>query len=201
MHVWTEKEREVPDWVIKHDLVTWPGVDGPRKAWWYKLQMFDLRHCQDPLLYLDLDTVIVQNIDWVWQLDLRYFWTVMDFRRLWKPAQQRINSSMMLWNPRLYNWIWDDFCQQNRAEVFRNMPGDQDYLDRVIPRSHLRFFDQDSIKSWRWQIHDGGINLTTKKPVAPGSGAMMDAATAVVVFHGRPKPHQIQDSWLHQHWR
>ena len=43
MHVYTEADREVPDTMIKHALEEWPDVRGPKRSWWYKIQLFDSR--------------------------------------------------------------------------------------------------------------------------------------------------------------
>jgi hypothetical protein len=40
-HVFTESDRSVPDYMVKHVLHDWPGIAGPKKSWWYKMQMFE----------------------------------------------------------------------------------------------------------------------------------------------------------------
>ena len=62
LHVYTEADRSVPAPMIKHALTDW-SISGPRRAWWYKMQLFNTQHHAGPLLYFDLDTVIVRNID------------------------------------------------------------------------------------------------------------------------------------------
>lgn len=200
LHVFTEPERPVPDHMIKHELVGWPGVEGPRKAWWYKMQMFDQRQLNFPVLYLDLDTVIVDNIDWIWESDLLYFWAIHDFRRLWRASSRTLNSSVMYWDPKIYYWIWDDFAKQNLDVIMRRNPGDQDYLTKIIPETHLRFFDHDLVRSWRWEIVDGGLDFLTRKYRCPNAGAQIKPGTGLVIFHGSPKPHEINDNTIAQHW-
>jgi hypothetical protein len=85
-HVFTEQHRAVPDHMIKHALKDWPGVSGRKKGWWYKMQMFDPDHIAGTVLYFDLDVVITGDLDWVRELDTRYFWTIRDFKKLWRPA-------------------------------------------------------------------------------------------------------------------
>ena len=54
LHVYTEEERTIPAPYIKHGLVDW-GIGGPKKSWWYKLQLFNSEHYSGPLLYFDLE--------------------------------------------------------------------------------------------------------------------------------------------------
>jgi len=54
--------------MIKHVLTEWPGVAGPKRSWWYKMQLFNNEHHQGDLLYFDLDTVIVRDISWIARL-------------------------------------------------------------------------------------------------------------------------------------
>mgnify|MGYP003327210734 CR=1 FL=1 len=107
LHVFTEPDRNVPAHMIKHELKDL-GVSGPKQAWWYKLQIFNSEHYSGPLLYFDLDTVIVRNIDWAWQQDLNFFWGIRDFKCLWKPTDQGINSSVMWWDTTKFDWIWQN---------------------------------------------------------------------------------------------
>jgi hypothetical protein len=199
-HVYTEAHRPVPEHMIKHELTDF-GPVAPRRAWWYKMQLFDTQHHRGPLLYFDLDTVIVNNIDWIPDLPLKYFWTVRDFKQLWKSTHHGINSSIMWWNTETFADIWTNFRQQNFNEVMRRYPGDQDYLTVHITESDRRFFDQDRIKSWRWQCKDGGYDFRARRHHTPGTGTCYQPTTSVLVFHGKPKPDQITDPVVQQHWK
>ena len=95
LHVYTEANRSVPPYMVRHNLVEWTGISGRKRSWWYKMQMFNPVHYQGQMLYFDLDTVIVDNIDWILELSPFYFWTIRDFRVLWKPDVQNMNSSVM----------------------------------------------------------------------------------------------------------
>lgn len=200
MHVFTEAARSVPPPFIKHTLQEWPGISGPKKSWWYKMQMFNNQHFNGRMLYLDLDTVITKNIDWMWDLPDRYFWAIKDFKYLWRPGWQGLNSSVMIWDTEKYNWIWQDFLTKNINATVKLYHGDQDYLNSVLDAKDLRFFDINVIKSWRWQCKDGGYNITKRQYNRPNIGTIVDPGTAIMVFHGKPKPHEIQDSVVEQYW-
>lgn len=199
-HVYTEPTREVPEHMIRHDLIPWPGIHGPKKSWWYKMQMFDPRHHEGTMLYFDLDVVIVNDINWICQSDRDFFWAVRDFKYLWRSNWGGLNSSIMLWDVSKYGWIWTKFSQTNLYDTVKKYHGDQDFLSEVIDRQELRFFDIDLVKSWRWQIKDGGMEFSARKYHKPGMGTIIDEKTCVMIFHGNPKPHELNDSVIAEHW-
>jgi hypothetical protein len=186
--------------MIKHELTDW-GISGPKRSWWYKMQLFNSAHHAGPLLYFDLDVVIVNNIDWIWNLPCRYFWALKDFKYLWRPTHQGINSSIMWWNTCNFDQIWTDFGCENLHTLIKKYSGDQDYITQAIDNKQLRFLNPGQIKSWRWQCLDGGYNFKKRKYQSPGTGTLVDNETSVLIFHGKPKPIEVQDSVILQHWR
>lgn len=201
MHVYTEAHREVPPHMVKHVLDEWAGIGGPRKSWWYKMQLFNRAHHQGDLLYFDLDIAIVDNIDWMTAMPTDYFWTIRDFRYLQKEKHNAMNSSVMWFNVDRFGWVWDEFSKSDIATTTRRYQGDQDYLQVVLTHEHKRYYDRNRFQSWRWQCVDGGYNFTTRRFNKPGTGATIAPETAVVVFHGQPKPHQIQDPVVVNFWQ
>ena len=201
LHVYTEQHRTVPDHMVKHVLTDWPGVSGRKKAWWYKMQLFNPAHHSGQLLYFDLDTVIVGNLDWVTSLSLQYFWAIQDFRYLWKPQHQGINSSMMYWNTLAFATIWHAFDQGNQDQIRKTYPGDQDYISAVLQPKMRRFFEHDTVQSWRWQALDGGMNFKNRTYKTPGRGTQLTPNTSVLIFHGNPKPGEVKDPVIQTHWR
>lgn len=199
-HVYTEPSRDVPDYMIRHDLDLWPGVAGPKRSWWYKLQLFNTRHHTGNMLYLDLDTVIVRDISWITQLDTSYFWAIRDFKHLQRPDLYTINSSVMWFNVSKFGWVWDNFAKQDINFISRRYPGDQDYIHAVIDQRYKRYFADQQIKSWRWQCLDGGYDFPRRKHHTPGTGTLIPPDTSVLVFHGHPKPHEIADPEIVAHW-
>lgn len=200
LHVWTESSRTVAPGMIHHPLEEWTGVSGPRKSWWYKMQMF-APGIKGRIFYFDLDVVIVGNLDWMLDLDPEYFWTVRDFRYLWKPQKYSINSSIMIWDTERFDWIWKEFSQRGPDAVIRRHPGDQDYLDRALPPDRVKYLPETQIRSWRWQVLDGGYDRQQKTYRAPGTGPTMTEQDRVIVFHGDPKPDQIEHPAISSHWR
>lgn len=200
LHVYTEQHRSVPAPFIKHELIDW-GISGARRGWWYKIQLFNSVHHAGPLLYFDLDTVIVDNIDWIWNLPLKYFWALQDFKCLWRPGFQGINSSVMWWDTRNFDYVWKNFQSDNLSSIMKQHAGDQDYLTREINSKLLRFINPDRVKSWRWQCLNGGYNFKQKIYYTPGVGTQIPDYTSVLIFHGKPKPADIKDPIITQHWQ
>jgi hypothetical protein len=200
LHVYTETDRPVPAPMIKHALTDW-GINGPKQSWWYKMQLFNSQHHAGSLLYFDLDVVIVKNIDWIWHNPAKFFWSINDFKHLWRPHHRGINSSIMWWDTRVFDYVWRNFKLTNLNNLIKQHKGDQDYLNVAINNNQLRFLDAENIKSWRWQCQDGGYDFKKRLFLQPGAGTQLTNNTSVLVFHGRPKPDQILDPVIVQHWR
>jgi len=198
MHVFTEASRDVPAHMIKHSLVDW-GFNGPKQGWWYKMQLFNINNHRGPLLYFDLDTVITDNIDWIPTLPTEYFWAPRDFKYLWRPNHTGINSSVMWFDTTVFHPIYKDFARQDVKILVRRYPGDQDYLSEKIDFSRRRFLNEQQIKSWRWQCFDGGFDFRRRTNRYPGTGTDINGAS-VLVFHGKPKPAEITDPVILDHW-
>lgn len=199
LHVYTEASRPVPAPYIKHELDDW-GISGPKRAWWYKMQLFNTVHHAGPLLYMDLDVVITGNIDWIWQGNTHYFWAVKDFKYLWRPTHVGINSSVMWWDTQRFQYVWHTFCKNDRRTMFLKYHGDQDFITNTVDQQAQRLLNQEQVKSWRWQCFDGGYDFKKKQWKTPNSGTGIDSKTSVLVFHGNPKPHEVQDPTIDQHW-
>lgn len=200
LHVYTEATRVVPDPYIKHPLIEW-GIKGHKRGWWYKMQLFNPEHHAGPLLYFDLDVVITGKLDWLADQSLRYFWGIRDFKYLQKPHYYSINSSVMWWDTRAFSYVWDDFKVKTLADLIRKYHGDQDYITEVILQEQRRCFNQEKIRSWRWEAVDGGYNFDRREFKTPGTGTKIPPNTSILVFHGDPKPHEIQDPVILQYWQ
>jgi hypothetical protein len=165
------------------------------------MQLFNSALHQGPLLYFDLDVVITKNIDWMCLLPTDYFWSVRDFKYLWKPHHAGVNSSIMRWDTRRYDWVWRDFSLYPIEKFLSKYHGDQDYINEIIPSIERRFLDIERVKSWRWQALDGGYDFKTRRYLTPESGTTIGDRTSVLVFHGSPKPKDTQDPVIVQHWQ
>ena len=200
-HVYTEHDRSVPPHMVKHILEDWPGIAGPKKSWWHKLQVFNPAHHAGNLLYFDLDTIVMRDISWITQLDTNYLWGVRDFKYLQSPNVMSLNSSVMWWNVHHLSWVWDKFKISDVTKLSRQYHGDQDYLNATLGHNRIRYFDDGQMISWRWQCVDGGYDFQHRKHKAPGLGTQIPGNTSVLVFHGNPKPHKINDKVVQDLWK
>jgi hypothetical protein len=200
-HVYTEAERPVPSPMVKHVLPNW-GIHGSKRSWWYKLQLFDPSQHSGPMLYFDLDTVIINNIDWICEQPLGWFWAVRDFKYLWRPTHYSINSSIMWWDTCKFAYVWEEFQRKNLQEVMKKYRGDQDYIFNTIKQQNIRYLDSSRIKSWKWECMTGGPDFKRKKHTdADNYNTLITADTDILIFHGQPKPDKMQDPTVNQHWR
>lgn len=200
MHVYTEHDRSVPEHMVKHILEDW-GISGPKRSWWYKMQLFNPAHFDGNLLYFDLDVVISNSLHWIHELSTDYLWTIRDFRYLQRRDITTMNSSMMWFNVDRFGWIWDKFSQTDLKAIIKSYPGDQDYLGAVLDVNQRRFADDNHFESFRWQCLDGGYDFARRQHITPGTGVVIQPATSVVVFHGHPKPAQVQDPVIKLLWQ
>ena len=199
-HIWTEREREVPKHWHKHNLKDL-GVKGPKKGWWYKTQIFRNKDFQGRLFYFDLDIVISGNLDWMLRLSKEHFWAVRDFRYLFKKNKWSINSSVMIFDTDEYSDLYKKF-KRNHQTIMTQYLGDQDYIDAEVPNDKKRWFDQNFVKSYRWEVLDGGIDFVYR--TYPNKGKSRDHIfkdLSIIVFHGVPNPHEIDDKQVLSHWR
>jgi len=200
MHVYTEANRHVPFPYVHHHLEEWPGIRGPKQSWWYKIQLFNSQHHPGDLLYFDLDTVITGNIDWIWRNDPDTFHAARDFKHLFRPRRTTINSSVMWFNVPKYNYVYQQFDPSNVATHKSRYHGDQDYIDDKIPELDRQYLDFTKIKSYKWEVAEGGFDFSRRKPKLPGTPTILDDIS-VLVFHGNPKPAKVNDPEVMQHWR
>lgn len=198
-HVYTEEERPVPESMIKHTLVEWPGIRGPKRSWWYKIQLFNTKIFSGNLLYFDLDTVITGNLDWIWQLPTDYFWALRDFQYLYRKNLNKINSSVMWFDNSRWRHLYDNI-DIDRLKSSGKHYGDQDYIYENLTQHRVRYLPQHRVNSWRWQANDGGWNFAGKKPKNPGIGTNIDKDVSILVFHGDPKPHAVNDRLIQKFW-
>jgi hypothetical protein len=155
-------------------------------TWWGKLTLF--RHpIPGRVLFIDLDTVIVGNIDGFGSYD-GPFCVVRPFYRDWG-----FNSSIMNIAADFGYDIWNAFARDPRAAIERcrreadppwNL-GDQRWIELTVDKADY------------WQDVLPGQLVSYK--VHCGHG--LPAGARLVCFHGKPDPQDVADPWVRQHWR
>ena len=177
---------QLPDW----GLTT-------KNAWWYKMFLFSLGiHGRN--LYIDLDTVICDNITKFWNYERgAEFIICQDFNRAYLPGYNKCNSSVMAWTGGNMQSKYNDFMR-DKAMMIAKHRGDQDYLEGVWPRS---FWPKNWAMSYKWELWRGGktSNLDTsyrQKELA----VVIPSECSIAVFHGKPKPHTLDDPFITANW-
>jgi len=143
-----------------------PGYTG----WWNKLQLFD-GEIKGRIVYLDLDTVITSNIDWL----MKYTGTFAGIEDLGvaNAHQQHLKgvmqSGVMAWRSESMDWIDIEF-NFTRASVMNQFRGDGEYLNSIIKsRDLLQRLYPNKIKSYKYQVYPQNLE-----------------GTSIICFHGRP---------------
>lgn len=161
-----------------HDFVCFtddpvPGVlcdslpDASLPGWWAKVSLFKLR---EPVLYFDLDMVIVGNLQPL--LDWDGFGIIKD---AWLPG---FNSSVMKLTGN-EGFVYDDFIPEDK---WRFPQGDQQWITEEM--SGAKTFPVDWIPSYKAHQCQNGY--------PPNAIA--------VNFHGMPKPSHIETGWVKEMW-
>ena len=152
-----------------------PGYEG----WWNKLQLFDpAQFTNERMVYLDLDTIITGNIDWLLE-DRSWFMGIEDVGAVnaHQPHLKNVlQTGVMAWGATPVSFIWSTFVlsYDNVVDTFR---GDGEYLSSVInpyQRTLLQHEYFNKLKSYKYDVYPN----PPRKDVA------------IVVFHGRPSIEQ-----------
>jgi hypothetical protein len=169
-----------------------PGLTG----WWNKLQLFD-GDIYGRIVYLDLDTLIVNNIDWL----LNYnggFMGIEDLGAARQPLlRDRLQSGVMAWNSDSMDWVYKEFVFKKDTAV-REFRGDGEYLNSVISnRNFLQRIYPNQLKSYKYDVYPENIGNVS-----------------IICFHGRPsiiqsmsesittpvRTYEAQE-WVKNYWR
>lgn len=165
-------------------LVTrWPG-------WWTKLELFRPRLFDGPVVYLDLDTVLVSDItDIVTE--------AYDFACAtnWKGGGAHISSAVMAWNGLLdLSHIFTSFRLEMRREYETwQFWGDQGHVQRFLGRPF-----EDLLARWPKRIVHTKTHIWNSRRATP---AAAPAGASIVCFSGKPRPHELdQQNPLYRAW-
>lgn len=140
---------------LQHD---WPG-------WWSKMEVFRL---PGPVLYLDLDTVLRQDIGPIIELARRDRFVVLrDFYR-GRVQLNAMQSAMMFW-PGDMSHLYREFAAEPRFYV----GGDQEWLEQHFAGEFAFWQDIAPRTIGSWKASERTEN------------------ERVIIFHGRPRPWEV----------
>lgn len=147
-------------------------------GWWAKLVLFKPHSALkgEAIVYLDLDTVIVDNIDFLFK------WrnTICILKDWWSNTY---NTSVMYIPNGVAHRIWARF-QHDPTHYMNVHHGDQDWVTVHLSNPKV------------WQAEAPGKIGSYK------ANGLIDSPRdfALVCFHGEPKPHQIEKGWVRDNW-
>ena len=157
----------VPGYVkMEHE---WP-------RWWPKIEIFKI---PGPVLYLDLDTVLVKDISKIIESAKKYeFVGMRDFYKD-KRMERTLQSCVMYWSGDM-RYLYDEFLknpEKHMAECTSSRWwGDQGFIEKFVKQNTVYW--QDIVPNYcvSWKVHcRNGV---------PNSAA-------IVAFHGKPKPWDV----------
>jgi hypothetical protein len=158
----------------------WPG-------WWGKIGLFKPGFCDEYNLWLDLDIVLTSNLD---NMFLRYSGSHIACAKNWAASGHGgCQSSVMIWKGGKgcqAETIYRLFNPKDAHWPPRNEPGylwgDQEWITHLRDTGHLAVthFDPELIQSYKYHCRGNGL----------------PAGCAAVVFHGDPKPAEVNESWF-----
>lgn len=150
-------------------------------GWWSKLALFkpDLFPAGDRVIFLDLDTVITGRIDALASYDVESA-ILRDFYR-----PNGLQSAIMAWQAPELGAVWDDYLA---AGCPTDDPGgDQAWIERSCAKRGIKpAILQD-------QFPDMFVSYKQIKGPPPKA--------SVVVFHGKPRPHEVLTGWVPEVWK
>lgn len=152
-------------------------------SWWSKIELFrpgifDTKR----VFYLDLDTVIIDNIDEIVTFDAE-FAGLYDFYNFYK-----LGSGLMAWDTNSNSEIYTDFLLKSSTIIKNYKEGDQQWINE---KRQKIYFLQDNFPR---QI------VSFKKDCVKNGEVEIPPSTKIICFHGEPRPHEITDSKIRQYW-
>lgn len=182
------------------DLPLTPALTG----WWYKLWLFS-KECAETLgpgriLFFDLDTVIVGNIDSFLQNKDGPLVILRDLYAKGPKNAFRVGSAIMSWNIGWGHYLWESFSRNPYNLMIRGPGhGDQGYIQHHVPPAQ-RVCWQDVLPPTNRVVSfkaDCGWKNKSSRIVLPHGAS-------VVCFHGKPRPHEVLNlniDWIDNNWR
>jgi len=174
-----------------------PGIEG----WWYKLMFFNPNlGLEGTILFLDLDLIIFNNIDYLFMYKPNAFCILRHFNRrdTLRPVSKdftdylsrrnedsclKFNSSVFRLQTGQHSRVYTDFVKDSKNIIDR-FDGDQEWMNHVI-RQNYNYWPYEWIRSYKLEMKGRSI---------------IKPETSVAVFHGKPKPSDYVDNWCRYNW-
>lgn len=191
---------------LDDDIEILPLIETELKGWWHKLTLFKpkLFDLSGKTLYLDLDVVIVNSLDPMFEREEK-FSIIAD----WAYARRHIrgkdkikimyNSSVFMYDIGAHPNVWDEFAVNPERISKRHPGGDQEWISMHLPDGAI--WPDGWCRSFKWGYH--------YKDMVYDFSAGFNDETKIVVFHGSPNPPDAipgwkqypPSPWIEKYWR
>jgi hypothetical protein len=146
--------------------------------WWGKIELFRPGLFSGQVLFMDLDTFIVGNIDSI----LNYsgeFCAIRDFYNL-----DHMASGLMSWHGDRVNKIYDEFVKNpTHLMAVNNVSGDGAIIRKYKPSiAYFQDIYPNDVVSYK-------VHCVNQKEV------VLPSTAKIVCFHGNPRPHTINNNF------
>ena len=141
-----------------------------------------------PVLCIDLDVVIINNlkplIEKVWSIGDRRLITCAGAYR-----KSKIGGSIVGFRPndKLTKGLWHALMDNRESFEIITKGSERAYYQRRLRPRHVAF----------WEKVLPGKVLSYKRDCKES----LPEGAAIVRFHGNPRPHEVKDEWVKEHWR
>lgn len=199
LHCFTDDNSGIIDEVKVHDL---PHSDAV-SSWWNKIWLFSNEvpfKKNDRIFYLDLDTLITGNIDFLLLDNTEGLVMLQDF--YWGEAKTATQSAsgVMSWEAGRFCHLWSSFIQNPAAAIESVAPhGDQEFIGRTA-KSNIKYWQDlypNQIVSFKVDCNKG-LPANAKIVCFHGEPSIPDAATRSWKswkYQGNPQP------WVLDYWK
>ena len=178
--------------------------DGIPERGWMKLVTFseNLFDIKGQCLFLDLDLIIVNRIDELFELEGDFF-IIKDFIR----KDSTGNSSVYRFEMGKFFDVLEYF-QQNFTEIQSKYRNEQEYLSDYMKNNHsLNYWPIEWCQSFKKNCVQKGFKQFFYPPLLPQEAK-------IIIFHGKPNPPDalkgksgkwyrkvLPTDWVADHWR
>lgn len=162
-------------------------------TWWYIIGLFNKEHgFTDKVLYMDLDTVITDNIDHIVSLDVDFAITE-DFYR-----PRGLQTTFIMWKPEKFHYLYEKLKITSPKNPGAHWSGGTNgFVESHVAKENVTILqDIFPAEFISYKVHIRDKAQKARNPL-PG-----DLNTAkIICFHGKPRPHEVRHlPWMKEHW-
>lgn len=154
------------------------------RGWWSKIELFRPDIFTGQVFYMDLDTVVVNNIDEL----LRFKTTFAGIRDLYH--HNFLQTGVMSWDSAYNHQVYENFVPRAAMVMSHYPEGDAKWIrENVYNYDYLPDNYPGRIVSYKANC----LNRNTGVVTIPKD-------SSIVCFHGKPRPHTITNPVITKHW-